>query len=210
MSEKGGALEIHVYLADGTMSRFVQEDAALAQQLLDALQPAQIFKRPEILIGGSYSMTIIPTDTLARVDFVTDRCPDLPFPARIKDVVEITPDEFSQRLVVTPAVPQREERTIQAEEPFVSSVELLLRGSGRLYLQLEAVVEPATPVDRALQLHRILEGNATVLAARRRGGGAILINPEHVLQMTLCPGPPETPPNAWRAHHPVSQSRRDA
>lgn len=202
MGTKGAALEIHIYLCDGTISRFVQEDAEVARQLLDTVQPAQVFKRPEILIGGSYSMTIIPTDTLARVDFVTDRCPALPFPARIRDVLEITPEEFARRLVVTPGVPQREEQIVAAGQPFVGSVEVLIRGAGRLHLQGEAVGEPTTPVERGLQLHRILgDGHTPVLAARRNGGGAIFINPEHVLQMTLCPGPPETPPNAWRAHH---------
>jgi len=193
-------LEIHFHLTDGTVTRFVHDDAATAQQLLDSIHPDRVFSPHEILIAGKYSMTAVPTARIARIDLVTDRYPGWPFPNHVQDVVQIPHEQFQEREVGKPGAMLRADRLLPTGAPVVTYVEIVLLNAEKLYLEFHLLAQAQTPVERGLSIHQFLS-NMQTLTVRRHNGGAILVNPVNIVQLSLFPGPPETPPNAWLARH---------
>jgi hypothetical protein len=184
-------LEIHVHGIDGRVAAFRQSDPEAAGKLLAHIQPARIFTQRHLTISSQHSITFFPCAAVARVDLVMDEFPDWPFHHGVEDVVEITEEEFEQRF--HPA-----DRSVGRPGALaVRFGELELTNGERLFLQAYVYETPLTPVDQAIFVQQIL--TAPSLHARRLGGGAILVNPAHILRMAFYPGPPETPPNAWPA-----------
>jgi hypothetical protein len=192
-------LEICLYLKNGSESRFAMDDAAAATELLATIQPGHLFSRPELIIGGSYSLTMIRTDSVDCIEFVTAGYPGWPFAPKVKDALQITPAEFQSMISGGPAERLRTADASAEGVQFDACAELVLGSGKRLYHALNMIGDPQTPVDRGLSLSHIF--NRGVFVARLPGGGAAIINPAHVIQVTLFPGPAETPPNAWLAHH---------
>ena len=50
-------MEIHIYLSNGDCNRFVQDDPAEVQSILNQLQPAKFFSQPNLLLAGSQTLT---------------------------------------------------------------------------------------------------------------------------------------------------------
>jgi hypothetical protein len=191
MSITPAYLEIHVHGVDGNVAAFRQSDPKAAAKLLAHIQPARIFTQHHLTISSPHSIAFFPCAAVARVDLVMDDFPDWPFHHGVEDLVEITEEEFEQRF--HPA-----DRPV--EPPGAIAVrfgELELTNGERLFLQAYVRETPITPVDQAIVVQQIL--TAPSLHARRLGGGAVLVNPVHILRMSFYPGPPEPPPNAWAA-----------
>lgn len=191
-------LEIHFQLADGNQSRFVLEDAEAANKLLAWIQPGHLFTNPEIMIGGTQSLTIIRTASIDCIDFITPGYPGWPFAPKVRDALTIPADVF-QALVDETTHGLRSANIGLEGEEFDACVELQLSGGRKLYHALAMTSDPQSPVDRGLSLSHIF--SRTVFVARRNGGGATIVNPAHVIQATFYPGPSETPPSAWLARH---------
>jgi hypothetical protein len=191
MSMPPSYLEIHVHGIDGQVAAFVQSDPAAAAALLAHIQPGRVFTQSHLTIASEHSVTFFPCAAVARIDLVMDTFPDWPFYHGVSNILEITEEEFQERY-------RPEER--EAEPPgalVVRFTELELTSGERLVVEVHSREIPRTAVDQAMFVQQIL--SAPSLYARRLGGGAILLNPAQILRMTVYPGPPETPPNAWAA-----------
>jgi len=199
MSAQGPFLEIHIHLMDGTVSRFVHNDATTAQRFLNSIQPHQVFSPHELIIADTYSMTVIPTASIDRIDFVMDRYPGWPFSHDIQDVIEISREEFQEREAGKPGDTPRSEHVAPGGVPVVGYAQLRLRNSEKLYIEVHLLAHHQTAIERGLSIHQWFR-NAHVMVLRRRNGGAILLNPASIVQLSLFPGPSETPLNAWLAH----------
>ena len=192
-------LEIHVHLVNGSISRFVQDEPVEIDRILNHIHPEKVFNQPTIVIAGRHSMTALPTSAVARIDFVMDGFPGWEFHRNLKDAVQITHEELRERYIPIAETSTRTDMAVPEGEVVTAFAEAELMGGERLYVEVQLTADRRTPLERGMLLHQIFTGSS--LYARRRGGGGILINPANVVRITLYPGPPETPPNAWPARH---------
>jgi hypothetical protein len=191
MSFNPSYLEIHVHGIDGHVAAFVQKDPGAAGRLLEHIQPGRVFTQGHLTIASEHSITFFPCAAVARIDLVMDGFPDWPFYHGVSNVMEITEEEFRERY-------RPEEREAEPPNALVARFAgLELTNGERVLVEVHAREIPRTPVDQAMFVQQIL--SAPSLYARRLGGGAVLLNPAHILRMAVYPGPPETPPNAWAA-----------
>jgi hypothetical protein len=193
-------LEIQIHLTDSNMTRFVQCNPRAAQGILDHVHPDRIFAQRHLVLAGDHSVTVYPCSAVARVDFIMDGFPIWPFHRNVTDVVEITHDEFRARF---DEKTMRTERSFQPGKPFGVFGEMELDNGDRIFQEVHILIPPSDagierlPLDRNVFFHQLFV--APSLHLRRRGGGAILINPDHLVRMTFYPGPADMPANAWSA-----------
>jgi hypothetical protein len=138
-------LGICLYLKNGSESRFAMDDAAAATELLATIQPGHLFSRPELIIGGSYSLTMIRTDSVDCIEFVTAGYPGWPFAPKVKDALQITPAEFQSMISGGPAERLRTADASAEGVQFDACAELVLGSGKRLYHALNMIGDPQTP-----------------------------------------------------------------
>lgn len=91
-------LEIRVHDANGLVKAFEQNDQALASHILDRLHPARLYASGKITIAGEYSLTAFVASRVTRIDFISEAYACWEFPPDVSDVVELSEEEFHQRL----------------------------------------------------------------------------------------------------------------
>jgi hypothetical protein len=204
MNAYPASLEIQVHLSDGSITGFVLCEPETIQQTLDHIRPDRVFTQRQIILATDHALTVYPCSAVARVDLVMEGFPDWPpFPRNVSDIVEISPREFRERFA-------SRIRRVNLDGSSRVFGELELTNGQRLFREVHLKPPPPNaereflPQDYTLFLHQLL--SAPVLHCRRRGGGAILVNPEHLVRMTFYPGPVNTPANAWRVHAAVDRS----
>jgi hypothetical protein len=193
MSVAPSRIEIHVHGVDGQVSRFVQNQAEAAQKLLDHIHPNKVFEQRYLMIASEHSFAIFPCGAIAQIDLVMDGSPDWPFHHDISDSCQITVEEFQQRDRGKAGA----ERPLAYGAPVVVHGDIELANGAHVYTEVHTHVEQRLPVEQAIFLQQLL--SVPSLYTRRRGGGAVLINPIHVVRVTFYPGPTSTPPNALPA-----------
>jgi hypothetical protein len=194
------SLEIQIHLTNADIETLVQTEAAAARKILESVHPNRLFSQNHLIFAGEHSLTIYPTASVARVDFVMEGFPNWPFHNEISDILEISEDTFREQYD-----PQtlRSQRRLTPGEPVRLFVEAVLANRQRVFMEVHVEVpirdreEELLPIDRNIILQQLF--SAPSLYARRRGGGALIINPEHLARLSFYPGPPDTPPNAWPA-----------
>jgi hypothetical protein len=193
MSAHPSYLEIHVHSVDGHVAAFAQSEAEIVHKLIEEMQPGRIFKQPYLAAAGHRSLTVFPSATVVRVDLVMRGFPDWPFHLHIHDMMELTEEEF--RVTVSDAADARPRSSGRRSV----SAEIDLTNRERIYLKMEVAgrEDPLTAVDFGVLIQQFL--SASSLHARRLGGGAIVINPAHILRVQFHPAPPQPPVNAWSA-----------
>lgn len=191
-------LEIHIHLCDSNIARFVQCDPQISCRLLDRIQPDKVFTQRQLILADDNSVTVYPCSAVARIDFVMEGFPGWPFHRNVIDVMEITEKEFKARYDPRNS---RTERPFQPGEIVCVFGEMELDNGERIFREVWIQVPRADleserlPMDRNIFFQQLCL--APNLYVRRRGGGAILINPEHLVRMTFYPGPADMPANAW-------------
>jgi hypothetical protein len=194
MSAAPSRIEIHVHGIDGQVSRFVQSKPEAAQKLLDHIHPNKVFEQRHLMIASAHSFAMFPCASIAQIDLVMDSSPDWPFHNAISDSLQITAEEFQQRYRAEKASP---DRPLTHGAPVIVYADIELANGSHLYNEVHTHVEQRLPVEQAIFLQQLL--SVPSLYTRRRGGGAVLINPIHVVRVTFYPGPQSTPPNALPA-----------
>jgi hypothetical protein len=191
MSTDSAAHELHVTSIDGRVSRFHVEGAAAVKELLERVQPNRVFTQPHLIVSDRCSLSIFPSAGVVRVDLVAERFPDWPFFHGATDIQELSLEEFEQRYQ-----PEAYEQASGPAEgaPIVVFAEVELASGQRVFLEAHARAEIRLPVEQGLFLQQLLSAHS--LFARRRGGGAVLLNPANVVRLTFRPGPVTVPPHA--------------
>jgi hypothetical protein len=163
------------------------------QTLIDQMQPGRIFTQPYLAISSPRSLTVLPPTRVVRVDLVMQGYPGWPFHYGIRDAVELSESEFRRRIADSSAGPlnARGMRSVYAEIEVTSGEQTYLE------IELDKDEEPMTQVDFGMLLQNLL--SAPSLYARRLGGGALVINPAHILRLQFSPAPPHPPLSAWNA-----------
>jgi len=191
-------VDIAIYLVDGNIVKFEQEDAAKAAGLLDHVHPDKVFSQPVLVIAGLYSVTAIPSASIVRVDVNIAHEPGWSFHFNAKDVVAISEQEFGD----WQSRQSEWETRLTPREPgdlYITYGRIEMRNGQNLYVEVKVEADLRMPLDRSLMIRNLFSAHS--LHARRREGGAVIINPQNIVRYTFFPGPSETPPNAWPAHH---------
>ena len=195
-------MEIQIHGASGAVETFVQDDKALASNILDGLHPSRLFVTGKITIAGEYSLTVFVVAKVTRIDFVSEDFTCWEFPQDISDVVELSEEEFHQRLHQNGSAQMEKREKPQMPGDFALRflhVEML--GGQQVFLAVEIVVE--LPAERLNRIHFLL--SAPALHFRLRHGGAGVINLANMVRFTTYPGPDRIPADAWLAHHAASR-----
>src|SRR6266581_1074101 len=136
------ALTIRFHLTDGSVHSFVQNDAAAAQKLWHALDPARLFARQRIVIGSEHSKAVFVSAEIIRIDFVGDDFDCWKFPGGYSDIVELSEEEFREHAHLDqPAQMTRREQPTPVGDLLVSFVKLQMRGAHPLFAMIEAPVK---------------------------------------------------------------------
>jgi hypothetical protein len=180
---------MHIHGVDGHVAAFVQKDAETVQKLIEQVHPERLFTPPYLAVAGQHSLTVFPSRAVVRVDLVMQGFPDWPFHFGITDALELAEEEFRRRL------PEARRAPAHSSGLVVVFAQVELTNGEQIFLELRVQREPRTPVDYGMLLQKIL--SAPSQHARRLGGGAMVINPAHILRLQLHPRPPAAPPGAW-------------
>jgi len=201
MKNKKMLLEIQIHGASGSDKTFVQDDKALASRILDGLHPARLFATGKITIAGECSLTAFVTSQVTRIDFISETFVCWEFPEGVSDMVEMSEEEFHQRLYKNGMEQMEKREKPQTPGDFTMRflhVEML--GGQQIFLAIEFVVE--LPAERLNKIHFLL--SAPALHFRLRQGGIGVLNLANMVRFTTYPGPDRTPADAWPAHHAVN------
>lgn len=187
--------EILVYGADSSVSRFLLCDT----QMLNSINQNRIFDQREIVLTSAQSVTVYPCAAVTRIDLVMDGFPTWAFPQNVRDIVEITWEEFGERFTPSyagvPWLHKPDGSRYVFGEVELTDGQRLFREVHLQPLPPKAELE-ILPHDSRFLLRRLLSTHT--LFCRRQGGGAILINPRHITRMNFYPGPVIRPANAWK------------
>jgi hypothetical protein len=183
-------LEIRVHLEDGRTARFAQNDAALVGTLFAHIQPSKLFLQPHIALRDDKALTLFPCATIVSIDLIAQKVPEWPFYRGIRNVQEITREEFQTRCDprTRPLAYAGDKETNYAEIETVSGQVI--------YLQLEARREPVLAIDGHMLLQQLLSLGG--LHWYRQGGGVSLLNTAKIARLAMYPGPP-APAGVWPA-----------
>jgi hypothetical protein len=200
MSVRETNAELHVHSVDGHVSRFNVEGAAAVQELLERVQPGRVFSLPHLVVGGAHSLSIFPSASVVRVDLVMHQFPEWAFPYGASDILELSAEEFEERY--EPAMDAALKATADGL-PIVIYAEFELASGQRVFMEVHTRAETRLPVELGMFFQQIL--TAPSLFGRRRGGGAVMLNPANIVRLTFHPGPRNAPPNMIAAE-PVTES----
>lgn len=195
MDQTAATLEIRLHLIDGSIVCFKQGNAEISHQIISQVQPERLFSQPYLAIAGESSLTGIPCAKVAAIEFVTGTFPGWAFPKEINDIVEITEEEFEAGFLSFRQALRTRTDTPAVGDPYVSFGEILLAGGKKLHVEVCGVIRNI--VEQRRMVHQVFA--APCLIARRRAGGALLVNPANLLTVEFSPGPREIPNTAWPA-----------
>jgi len=170
----------------------------MVSRIIDGLHPARLFTTGKITIAGDYSLTAFVASKISRIDFISEEFACWEFPPEVSDLVELSEDEFHQRLRQNGSAQMEKREKPQTPGDFAMRflhVEML--GGQQIFLAIEFVVE--LPADRLNKIHFLL--SAPALHFRLRQGGSGVLNLTNMVRFTTYPGPDRTPADAWPAHH---------
>lgn len=194
MTPSKPALEIQVCLANGKHATFFQNDESVSLQILNSIQPNKVFNQPHLIIASDHSMTAFSPQAIARLDLISPHfVPQWPFPQGIREMREISESDFIER----------RQASIKAATSAAGGGSDLLREhivvglSGGYRLFLETLAKIDAEAEKRHLVNHLFQMNS--FWARRHGGGVTIVNPIHLLRLTLYPCPSPTPLQAWPA-----------
>jgi hypothetical protein len=198
MQNTTSALEIRIHGSDGSVQTFVQEDAALADSIMNEVQPGRLFATSKVVIAGNYSLTAFVPSKLLRIDFVREGFACWGFPAGIIDSIELSETEFREKTHLDDEEHLEERAKTRVPGEFaVGFLDIEMVGGQHLYLAVEFVV--GLPAERLQRINLLL--SAPSIHFRMREGGIGVLNLGNLVRVTILPGPSEAPANSWPAHH---------
>ena len=196
-------LEIRIYLQDGHVTRFVQNNAVIAHTILEAIHPNHLFTAPQLLIGSDHVLTAFQAQLVVRVDLLTDLNPSWSTSSAALDTHEITEEDFRTR-----CYPERDVQRLPSQERVVFGVWEMVTGQ-RIYLQthMSGLEKKKLPMDVGIVIGQMMTSGG--LLARGRESGYIILNPGSLLRFTSYVGLREMPANALPMRQLTHPSRTE-
>ena len=197
------ALEIRIHFADGSKETFVQPDIEMAENILQQINPSNLFSQSRIVVADDHSKSVFICSQINRIDFVNDGDGFSHIPDDHADLVELTEVEFHRYVPLDD--PSRLEKRVQHRpvgDLQVSFLNLNMRGGSHVYLMNETMVKITAESQSYMQ--RLLSKGA--LAVRLPGGGQSYLNLANLIGYTVYPGVAEVPADTWMAQAACERS----
>ena len=195
-------LEIILHLNDGSVLKYVQDQADIIHATLKKFEPHKVFADPQIIIAGRYTITGYRSSAVARIDLVMEGLPPWPFGHDITHMAEIGEDDFKREIESGEDGSRTRERKWRAGDSYHEFAEVELANGTSVYLEIRATYGPT--FEQRSVIHKFIAGSGVYCL--RHGGGAVFLNPVNIARWTLFPGPPEAPKDALKAHFILKQS----
>ncbi len=177
------ALEIALHLNDGRVVLFNQPDGGHADNILGGISAGQVFGRRVLLLRGEDSVSLFPSDKIARLD-ISQMVPSFSCSDDVVQADQIADYDF-QWLRETLTAVQRQFPMSRRIDNFILAADLELANSEHLYLRVEFRGEGVVKRPQELFIDRLL--NSGDLLVRLREGGYSIINPKSVVRLTIYP-----------------------
>ncbi len=197
------ALEIRIHFADGSRETFVQPDIEMAENILQQINPSNLFAQPRIVVADDYSKSVFVCSHINRIDFAHAGDGFSHIPGDHADLVELTEEEFHRHVPLNnPSRLDKRAQHRRVGDLQVSFHNLRMRGGSHVYLMKETLVK--LPVESPSYMQRWLSKGA--LAVRLPGGGQSVLNLANLIGYSVYPGVPEIPSDAWMAQAACERS----
>ena len=183
MYSSRNALEIALHLNDGRVVLFNQPDGGHADNILGGISAGQVFGRRVLLLRGEDSVSLFPSDKIARLD-ISQMVPSFSCSDDVVQADQIADYDF-QWLRETLTAVQRQFPMSRRIDNFILAADLELANSEHLYLRVEFRGEGVVKRPQELFIDRLL--NSGDLLVRLREGGYSIINPKSVVRLTIYP-----------------------
>lgn len=182
-------MEILLYTVDGGVTRLVQDDEFLAEQICQSIHPKTLYAQPNLIVMASGALHSFSTSAITRIDVLTTRAFEFPLPESIVSLRAIPTAEFQNRYPVDRLPPLPDYASVFAEFAIAGCapqfVEVLLDQTPRVGLD-----NVSLPVDSSLVLQQRLSQSVFFFECE---GGVSLVNSAHLLRMSLYPAPAPAP-----------------
>ncbi len=184
-------MEILVFLKNGSVHRYQQDDPQLIKQNLSRIDPQNFYSLETLAIGDQEQSTGFRSSDVLRVEFRADPLPDWSSLPHIATIRLLDEGEFRAKAGES----ARQEERWKVGETFVAYAELE-DCRGELFF-LEASGQVLADSVRTRKLSRILE--APCLHIRRGEEAAILMNPANLSRVCAYTRDPSLPVTALHA-----------
>jgi hypothetical protein len=185
--------EILIHTADGGVTRLVQTDEALAEQILTSIQPTHLFSQQHLIVVANGAIHSFPTSAVMQIDVFADRPLDIPLPENVLRMRAVSQEEFRE------SFPSKELPAIG--DPIQIFFEFVLPRGVPQFVEAhlrrpQELPSGAIDIDMSLGLQRRLSSSAFFFY---RQGGITILNSAHLLRLSIYPAPPMTPAGVWVA-----------
>ncbi len=184
MSQIISELEIHVYLVDGSVRKFTQKDPAQVQKILSEIQPKRLFTEKFLKLAEPSFITIFPTGSVVRADFVMRGYPDWA-KTEIIEILQITPESLRMKSRAERGITQAD-MIKKIGDPFSGYCEFDLVNGQRISVEIRTVVPARSEL--GVMLTYLFDTSTVVI--KRIGGGVIFVNMDHAIRFRLHPRNP--------------------
>jgi hypothetical protein len=196
MSEGRPALEVRLQFVDGSEETFRQHASNAAKDILQRINPAQLFSQARIVVADDYSKSVFVCSHINRIDFVFNGDGFSHIPWDHADIVELTEEEFRKHVPANDASRlQKRAQPQRVGDLLVSFLKLRMRGGSHVYLMNEILVK--LPAESHSYMQRFLSKGA--VAIRLANGGLGVLNMANLIGYTVYPGVAEVPEDTWMA-----------
>lgn len=192
----GKYLELTIHRISGRRQQFIQTDPIAIWKFQEQWHPERFFTQKQVMLATQDSVTVIPTDSIERVELRSQPLPEWRHHDNVADIEEITEEAFHQAQMAP-----REEpliRPVQHLPEIVLSVEM--RSGKTLFLRIRpnrrqnSIAYPHPPLTEN-DVHSFLAHlfcRSVICGKSSDGQVLFLLNPSQVEQFTITPAPPKS------------------
>lgn len=174
-------MDMIVYLANGTIRRFVQSETEAAATLATFV-PTRVYVNPTLIVGSGVSTTVLATREISRIDFRSQDPLPIPTGTGASQVTVLSGEsEFRERRA---ALEAEGVQAVQVGTHYSGVINYEMVGGHMLYCHMEALLSNMANVFTTLQ--QVF--SQPVLAFDLPGGGKVLVNPANLIGVNLYPG----------------------
>lgn len=182
-------MDIRVYLNNGDILDFSQNDPSLQQGLLAEMQAGKLFSGSSLIMGSAATCTLLRSSSISRIDILTST--PLSVPTTLHDAVTVIEDEETFR-VRAKAAKMAFGDGVSPGEDYFGYFCFELAGGHRLLAELQRRLK--SQIQFFTNMNRLLE--LPVMAFPHPRGGAVFINVPNVVSLITAPGFTDYPKGA--------------
>ena len=182
-------MDIRVYLNNGDILDFSQNDPALAQGLLAEVQAGKLFSGGSLILGSAATCTLLRPSSISRIDVLTPT--PLSVPMTLHDGATLIEDEEAFRVRAKAAKTVFGDGVSPGEEYFGYFC-FELAGGHRLLAELQRRLKEQ--IQFFTNMNRLLE--LPVMTFPHPRGGVVFINVANVVSLVTAPGFTDYPKGA--------------